>query len=257
MNKTAFSTFEEFEEAFKAYCQDSHQCYKTRSQDGSTYCQYVVTQQTTIHTHPVNEAIWRAYAENRRVNDPNVVGMVRILVKTKSPFKQIHQYVAESSGRLQLSLLHYFAQVYFYTGKDVLPQDVRNMISKIKGEVKQEPVEIRVDTLLNDFVGNNQGNVANLFKNEADIATCITFQTAGMRKFFHLFPEVLLVDTTHKTNDLKYKLFGFMVHDSFGGGQFVQHALIDAETKENMSTAVATFKTNNPNWTRVEVIMVG
>ncbi|ETO58739.1 hypothetical protein F444_22880, partial [Phytophthora nicotianae P1976] len=31
-----------------------------------------------------------------------------------------------------------------------------------------------------------------------------------------LFPEVLLVDATHNTNDSRYKLFSFMVHDVYG-----------------------------------------
>ena len=39
---------------------------------------------------------------------------------------------------------------------------------------------------------------------------------------FDQFPEVLLLDATHGTNISNYKLFSFMVHDSFGKGQYVQ-----------------------------------
>ncbi|EGZ30230.1 hypothetical protein PHYSODRAFT_406128, partial [Phytophthora sojae] len=40
---------------------------------------YRVNQSEPIHTHPVNETIWRMYAENRRVKDPVVLAMVQQL----------------------------------------------------------------------------------------------------------------------------------------------------------------------------------
>ena len=43
-----------------------------------------------------------------------------------------------------------------------------------------------------------------------------------MRRMFDLFPEVLLIDATHGTNNCNYKLFSFMIHDTFGSGQHVQ-----------------------------------
>ncbi|DAZ99725.1 TPA: hypothetical protein N0F65_000903, partial [Lagenidium giganteum] len=74
----------------------------------------------------------------------------------------------------------------------------------------------------------------------------ITFQTAGMRRLFAVFPQVSLVDSTHATNSNRYKLFSFVIEDIFGKGQYVQYALIDREAKENMTDAVKSFKENNP-----------
>lgn len=47
-----------------------------------------------------------------------------------------------------------------------------------------------------------------------------------MKIMFEHFPEVLLVDATHDTNNLGHKLFSFMVHDAFGKGQHVQVSCI-------------------------------
>ncbi|DBA03953.1 TPA: hypothetical protein N0F65_010606 [Lagenidium giganteum] len=37
-----------------------------------------------------------------------------------------------------------------------------------------------------------------------------------MRQLFGMFPEVIMVDTTYKTNSMRYKLFSIMVEDAFG-----------------------------------------
>ncbi|KAK1944334.1 hypothetical protein P3T76_004246 [Phytophthora citrophthora] len=210
----------------------------TELQEGVFTSGIHVTRQQTTHTHPVNARIWAAYAENRKINNPEVIGMVRQFLDAGTAFRQIFKYVTNSSG------------------KPVTFKDVRNLIQSIQSELREESVEIRAQNLLDEFVADEPGNVARICENGASLATCVVFQTAGMRKLFSLFPEVVLVDSTHKTNDLRYKLFSFMVTDAFGKGQFVQHFFVDQETDANMSLAVEAFQENNPEWTQVEVIMV-
>ncbi|KAI9990408.1 hypothetical protein PInf_021379 [Phytophthora infestans] len=45
-----------------------------------------VTEQHTTHTHPLNGDAWRAYAENRRVEDLEIIEMVRKFVAVDSKF---------------------------------------------------------------------------------------------------------------------------------------------------------------------------
>lgn len=72
---------------------------KTKAPEASFVFRVKVTRQTTRHTHPLSSAIWNACAENRRVTDPDIVCPVQAFVAGKSPFKQIHQYVRETSGK--------------------------------------------------------------------------------------------------------------------------------------------------------------
>lgn len=44
-----------------------------------------------------------------------------------------------------------------------------------------------------------------------------------------------------------------MVTDRFGLGSFIQHALVDGEGKENLRSAVHSFKKNNPSWSKIRV----
>ena len=54
-----------------------------------------------------------------------------------------------------------------------------------------------------------------------------------------------------------YKLFSFMVIDSFGHGQFAQHALMDAENASNMKCSIDAFKEAHPGWKEgLKVLMV-
>ncbi|KAK1939394.1 Zinc finger SWIM domain-containing protein 3 [Phytophthora citrophthora] len=210
----------------------------TELQEGVFTSEIHVTPQHITHTHPVNARIWAAYAENRKTNNPEVIGMVCQFLDAGTAFRQLFKFVTYSSG------------------KPVTFKDVRNLIQSIQSDLRKESMKIRVQNLLDEFVADEPGNVARICGNGASLATCVAFQTAGMRKLFSLFPEVVLVDSTHKTNDLWYKLFSFMVTDAFGKDQFAQRSFVDQETDANMSLAVETFQENNPEWTQVEVIMV-
>ncbi|GMF59961.1 unnamed protein product [Phytophthora fragariaefolia] len=47
-----------------------------------------------------------------------------------------------------------------------------------------------------------------------------------------------------------------MAHDTFGKGQFVQHALLQNEQYATLLTAVEEFKSNNPAWSKLQCVLV-
>ncbi|KAE9040216.1 hypothetical protein PR001_g6626 [Phytophthora rubi] len=111
---------------------------------------------------------------------------------------------------------------------------------------------------MTDF-GEIPGNVGRIFVDDVDgkrVAACITLRTKHMRNLFTQFPEVLLIDATHGTNRSKYKVFAFMAHDTFGKGQFVQHALLQNERWPTLLTALKEFKANNPSWTKLQCVLI-
>ena len=130
------------------------------------------------------------------------------------------------------------------------------MVYKMKKARRHGETHDRVRALLGEFA-EDDGNVVRVFKDEDSVAHCITFATRQMRQYFAAFPEILLIDATHGTNDSLYKLFSIMVTDTFGHGQFVQHAVIDSENKTNMTSAIQAFKECNPQWKEgLKVLMV-
>ena len=135
-------------------------------------------------------------------------------------------------------------------------KDVHNMVYRLRQSKRQGDLHERVRVVLEDF-SSTDGNVVRVYKGEDDTAHCITLATKNMRRHFSCFGEILIIDSTHGTNSSQYKLMGMMVHDAFGHGQFVQHAVIDAESSVNMSSAFQAFKETNPQWADiVKVVMV-
>jgi hypothetical protein len=76
-------------------------------------------------------------------------------------------------------------------------------------------VESRLEAGLRDFC-TRKGNTATIYVDDDKLAQTITFQTHQMRRFFEAFLQVLMIDVTHNTNDARYKLLSFIIHDVFG-----------------------------------------
>ncbi|KAE8952616.1 hypothetical protein PF011_g32654, partial [Phytophthora fragariae] len=75
----------------------------------------------------------------------------------------------------------------------------------------------RAFAVLDGFCGQDGYNSAEvLVDSDTNVARVLTFQTAKMKRLFKAFPEVVMVDSTHNTNENRYKLFSFVVHDVFG-----------------------------------------
>ncbi|KAG2790538.1 hypothetical protein PC129_g21322 [Phytophthora cactorum] len=87
------------------------------------------------------------------------------------------------------------------SGKPILPEDVSNMITKMRREFHTAPDDnVRVTEVLEDF-SEGSGNVVNVFRvADTKLTSCITFQISHMRRMAGLFPGVICVDATHGTN---------------------------------------------------------
>ncbi|KAG6599632.1 uncharacterized protein IUM83_19342 [Phytophthora cinnamomi] len=114
----------------------------------------------------------------------------------------------------------------------------------------------RAIIVLDEFIESAPGNTAEfIVDSESSVVRVVTFQTARQKCLFAAFLELVLVDSTHDTNVNRYKLFTFAVHDVFGRGQYVQHALVQTEEKPNLALAIAVFKKINPEWANIRVVM--
>ncbi|OWZ15088.1 LOW QUALITY PROTEIN: hypothetical protein PHMEG_00011338 [Phytophthora megakarya] len=132
-----------------------------------------------------------------------------------------------------------------------MTQDARNLHGN-----RPSKIEKRLKKWMMDFE-DQPGDIGRICTDDGNenviLATCIKLQTKYMGSLFDQFPEVMLLDVTHGTNRSKYKDFSFMAHDTFGKGQFVQHALLQNERWPTLLTQ--TFKSNNPAWS-IEFVLI-
>ncbi|OWZ18073.1 ABC transporter [Phytophthora megakarya] len=155
----------------------------------------------------------------------------------------------QSSGSKPKKIMQFLQEK---TGKNVTLRDVHNMVARMREERRgNTTVEERLESLLRGFA-----NRSSVFVDDDELAQTITLQTRQMRRWFKAFPEVMMVDATHNTNESRYKLFSFMIHDVYGHGQYVQHSLMENESAECLSDAINAFKFCNPSWKHIRVVVI-
>ena len=79
-------------------------------------------------------------------------------------------------------------------------KDVHNLIAGIKAEERGSSDDIDVADLLVDFTTKDEDNAVSVDATSTGETGVISLTSAHMRHLFDRFPELLLVDSTHKTN---------------------------------------------------------
>ncbi|KAG3242932.1 hypothetical protein PI124_g12237 [Phytophthora idaei] len=118
------------------------------------------------------------------------------------------------------------------TGKNVLLCDFHNRVAKMKEKRRgSATAEERLERFCEGY-------------------------TRQMRRWFKAFPEAMLVDATHNTNEWRYKLFSFMVNDVYGHGQYIYHSLMENESAECLTDAIGSFEFHNTSWEKIKAIVI-
>ena len=80
-------------------------------------------------------------------------------------------------------------------------------------------------------------------------------QVETMKTTFKKFPEVILLDATHKTNDLRMPLYLMLTVDSNGESEVVAAFIVTNEEEQMIRSMIQTFKEHNPAWEQVKVAL--
>ncbi|CAC5418308.1 unnamed protein product [Mytilus coruscus] len=76
-----------------------------------------------------------------------------------------------------------------------------------------------------------------------------------MQNIFDKYPEVLLIDTTYKLNDLRLPLLVLMCVDGNGESEITGLWIVSDESKDTIQNMMQIFKRYNPKWENVKCIM--
>ncbi|KAE9242549.1 hypothetical protein PF004_g6550 [Phytophthora fragariae] len=211
------------------------------SREGARYY-LVISKHEREHNHRVGKQEFDQIPKNRMCLDSDELAEVDLLRK-----------VGVSRGK-NLKF------IWDNTEAEPCMIDVHNLLAKLKlSENGDSSLSDRLSETLDQICEDEPYGVAHVDidrSGDKHIARCIIIQTSHMRSLFSCFPEVILVDATHGTNAEHYKLFSFMVHDSFGHGQHVQHALLTDERTETLRHAIKQFKSCNPAWPQIRCVIV-
>ena len=140
------------------------------------------------------------------------------------------------------------------TGKTVIMKDIHNIATKAK---KQQPATSHPSGSLQDIADflQSKPNITTEYVINDNTLSGIFIQDKEMKKVFEMYPEVVLVDATHKTNNLDFPLYALVVIDGNGETEVVASMLMAQEDEESVSQLFRIFKANNPKWSEIKVVM--
>lgn len=94
-----------------------------------------------------------------------------------------------------------------------------------------------------------------LLVDEDEVFKGLYFQDERMKKYLEAFPEMLFIDGTYCLVDLKTATYIIMIEDGCGFSEIVAVCLLVDEDEHSINFFIETFKTRNPAWKKVQVVM--
>ena len=91
--------------------------------------------------------------------------------------------------------------------------------------------------------------------NDSQVLTGIFLQDAEMKSTFDRYPELLLADTTYKTNNLNLALYAMLSVDGNGESHLVCAFFVLAEDKTSLTDMLSRFKARNSRWIDVKTVI--
>lgn len=183
------------------------------------------------HNHPTTSNFFRTFPAQRRFNvkEQKKVGSI---VALKPDYRILQQQLSDK--RLATPTL----------------KDLHNLKQKCNKATGANVLETVLDELT-----RFESNVVKVFADENHIVEGIYFQDERMRKYFSIYPELLVIDATYSLNDRRMPLMLLMVEDGNGESQIVAFFIIKTEKSGTISKMLEYFKMGNGNTSEIKVIM--
>lgn len=101
----------------------------------------------------------------------------------------------------------------------------------------------------------SEGSVHRIIHNDENEIEAIYFQDKKMKDDFAKWPDLMLFDATYKLNDRRMPLAIMMIVDNNGESQIVGLFILKSENAQTLSQLFELFKAENPNHSKIDVIM--
>ncbi|XP_065642085.1 uncharacterized protein LOC124814065 isoform X1 [Hydra vulgaris] len=194
------------------------------TEDGERLC---VTKVINEHNHAIDKEIIERLPKVRKLNEDQEKD-VKQMLKIHGNKWLIHEHVQNE------------------TGKKITLKDFHNLASKEKGSTD-------IESLLGVFK-NCDGADVDIKCNNSGVIQSIFFQDAEMKRFFSLYPELILMDATYKLTNLRMPLYIMLAVGLNGESEIVTIFVTASEDSVTLSEVLETFKSRNEKWTKIVTI---
>lgn len=140
-------------------------------------------------------------------------------------------------------------------GQTVTVKDIHNRKAKVKfGQNKTIDRSI-LEEIRDDLNGQDGVDAEIMVSADTNTLEGIYIQDERMRKYFDLYPEVLIMDATYKLNDRRMPLFVMVIIDGNGESQIVGLCLLRSENYIIVKQMMEKFKSMNPKHNQIKTIL--
>ena len=134
-----------------------------------------------MHNHDVNAETYASYPVARGIKDEVVAARVSAMVQLGSKRSKIYDFLLEC-------------------GENVVKRDVDNIGHKYRKSVSGVNDDEDTAAEVARFAARDPGNVVTVDETSRGESGVISLSSRHMRSTYARFPELLMVDCTHKTN---------------------------------------------------------
>ena len=178
------------------------------------------------------------YASNRRLSIQEQQELDEIL-QLRPNNKQLKEFIQAKYKK-------------FVTLKDI--QNLKLLMKQTKAGGRRDE-QVLID-LLEGTLEKDTSAKGGITVNQNNEIAIVSYQSGQMSTLFKKFPEILLVDGTYNVNRARMPLYCFMIEDGFGNGRNIFYSATAEESAVHLLHIIQTFKSFNPSWFNIRVIVI-
>ena len=198
--------------------------------------QLMVTHYVNTHNHDVTSEEYQMNPAVRKLTH-EAQEEVKNMCRMNGNRKLIQQYYADK------------------TGKTILLRDIHNLASQKLPSLPCPESSSDVKNLADWLKETHPGIDHHFTIDESGVVQGIYLQDEQMKRTFQKFPEVILADSTHKTNDRDMPFFALLTIDGYGDSHIVAAFLVNHEDEQTLTQMLKIFQEKNPASAQTKVVI--
>ena len=190
----------------------------------------MITKIKSAHNHECTEEEYRSHHRIRKV-DHKAKEKIENLLRVHASKHEIKDLIQKE------------------TNLNIKMKDIHNIATRMSKET-DKTVKGMTEMLSSEFPDYS----CDLYQVE-QLVHGVFIQDSDMRSVFDKFPELLISDSTYKLNELDMPLYVVVGVDGNGDTQPVCFFIVYKEDHDTITKMLEIFKSKNPKWDQVEVVM--
>lgn len=195
-----------------------------------------ITDMDDSHNHDLSESLFKHMPKQRKAVINDQFEYIENVLKTKPNYRALHKQINNNNSSNGVVVLKdlYNAKAKVEAKEDRHENDLVQLVEEM----------MRIDDAVVKVITNAQNELDSIF-----------FQDARMKKYFDMYPDVVMFDGTYKLNNRRMPLVILLVIDGNGESQIAGLFIVRSENEQTFRYLFEEFKKENEKHDKIEIIM--